>query len=481
MATAGHRALGIVLLGISLTTLVVASCGGGPAGPGSPLSLQSIFGSGTVTTNISDPPTCAAPNGQLINVWVTITRVRANVSSDADPSVGGWVDLIDFRQDPKQIDLLSLPSTTCILTQLGSTTGLPPGNYQQIRLLLLSNTPGSSEAKPTSNNCGSKGFNCVVLSDGTVETLQLSSEAQTGIKLAPGQIAGGGISLKAGQSADVNINFDACASVAPLGTGQFRLVPTLTAGAVSRSGNSISGKVVDANTTKAIAGALVLLEQPDSAGIDRVVRSAVAAPDGTFIFCPLPAGNYDVVAAATTTSSSNVTTTYNATATLNVLLGTAVGNIPLVPEAPISGPSTFPVKITGQITTQGPSNTPAAAVVRLSALQQAGVAGGTATQVTIPVFGASVVTPNLATQSGSSCPAGTACGTFTLSVPASNPQVGNFSASGTAYNPPAVGNALYVVNAQAANCTPSSQISAALPLTPGGTPGTASFAFTGCQ
>ena len=97
-------------------------------GCGSTRTQTTTPGTGSVTTLLSDPPTCAAPGGQFQNVWVTITKVTANISSSAAPTDSGWVTLADLTANPKQIDLLSLASTTCVLTQLGSATGLPPGN-----------------------------------------------------------------------------------------------------------------------------------------------------------------------------------------------------------------------------------------------------------------------------------------------------------------------------------------------------------------
>ena len=56
------------------------------------------------------------------------------------------------------------------------------------------------------------------------------------------------------------------------------------------------------STKRPIAGANVLVEQPDSSGVDRVVELELTASDGTFIFCPLAPGNYDVVVAASAPS-----------------------------------------------------------------------------------------------------------------------------------------------------------------------------------
>jgi hypothetical protein len=205
-----------------------------------------------------------------MHAYVTVRSVQAHISASATDSSTGWQELApQLASAPMQIDLFSKPQTTCILAQLGSAS-LPAGSYQQIRLLLVSNTPAASDAVPATNACAGNGYNCVVLSDSTVHELQLSSQANTGLKIPPGQIVGGPLQVTAGQSVDLNIDFNACASIVQEGNGAFRLKPTLTAGQISANNTGISGKVVDSVTQTPIAGSVqVALEQPDSTGTDR--------------------------------------------------------------------------------------------------------------------------------------------------------------------------------------------------------------------
>jgi len=424
----------VLILFLSLISLTVAliSCGGGGGGGGS-------ASTGTVTTTITDPPVCQAPNGPFTSVWVTITRVRAHTSSDANSNDAGWVDLVDLRDNPRQIDLLNLSSTSCLLTQLGSTSGIPTGKYQQIRLYLLSNSPAGSEKIPANNQCDA-GFNCVVLASNPdpTEMLLLSSEANTGIKIPPGQISGGGLTVAADQTVDLNIDFDACTSIIQQNNGRYRLKPTLRAGEVSVVAKSwISGRVIDQNTKNPIPNAIVMLETRDS-GIGRVFAQVRTDPVGIFVFCPLPSGttSYDVVAAAQTVGA-----TYNATVTLSVPVNTDMGDIPLVPE---SG-GLLPAEIRGQVTTR-----PNSADVQISAMQSVPITGGTLL-VTIPLFTGSISNFSTAdtTQTGGICPMGTNCADYILLVPASNPQYGVFSASPkTSYTAPAGGNVKYSVEGQ---------------------------------
>ncbi|HLY61126.1 MAG TPA: DUF4382 domain-containing protein [Terriglobia bacterium] len=458
----------------------IISCGGNSA----PVTETSST-TGVITTSMTDPPTCTA---SFDHVYVTVTKVQANISSSAGDTDSGWTTLVDLTSSPKQIDLLSLASTTCLLAQLGSTSGLPPGNYQQIRVILLANNASSG---PSPNACGSgNGFNCVVPSGGKPQQLLLSSEAQTGIKIPPGQIDGGGINLTAGQAADLNINFDACASILHEGNGSYRLKPVLHAGEVAVNNNALSGKVVDSVSSNAIPGAVVLLEQRDSNGYDRVKDAGVTDANGMFNFCPLPAtGNYDVVVDATT--GTLTTTVYGATITFNVPSGTALGNIPLVSEG--SGAAlTIPwATITGQVTSAG-SGGATTQDITLSALQDATPTGGSLVHVTIPVFSVTGQPPTFVTSASPTpatppCPVGTDCFNYALMVPSHNPSVGTFSSSAITYSVPATGVANFSLLAESADNTPctASVPSPALVTAIAVTPATATavstvLVFTGC-
>ena len=414
----GRGAAFLAAVGLALMVLFMA-CGQG--------SLQDrLTGSGLVTVSISDPPTCkgAGAPGELNfdRVWVTVTRMRAHISAGADPEAGGWVDLADLTDNPMQLDLLDGFAAQCILATLGTANGLPAGNYQQIRLHLLSNTPDPEEGTPPVNECDSVGgFNCAVIS-GTSELklLELSSQANNGIKIPPGQIAGGGIQLATGQNADINIDFNACKSVVRQGVDRYRLLPTLHAGEVSVA-DEIIGRVVDMSTGDPLAAdatVIVMAEQPDAedATIDRMVLETMADPArGVFSLCPLPEGDYDIVAAGI--DGGDVT--YNATVTFGVPSGTDMGDIPLVPE---TGTDTNPATIEGDLTTTDSDNAATEADIALSALQRAAPDGGSEVSLTIPLFGDS--TPTVATEANG-CPTGTECASYVLVVPASNPKGGD--------------------------------------------------------
>ena len=459
-----------------------------------PLPTQSVTGS--VTVSISDPPTCKGPLApadlRFDNMWVTVTRVRAHLSGNAVSGDNGWVEVVDLRESPMQIDLLDVDDASCILETLGSTTGLPAGNYQQIRIHLLSNSPDAGEATPSPNNCETAtegGFNCAQITGGELKTLRLGSQAQTGLKVPPGRIAGGALNLEAGQPADINIEFDACNSVVAQGDGRLRLLPTLHAGEVSVATETLSGRVVD-DTGNPIPDAtiMVLVEQLDESGIDRVIMQTLASStDGTFTICPLPAGDYEVVVAATAAG-----VTYGPTITFTVPVGSDLGDIPV---APVTGMDATPAQIGGVITTSDMTGNATGSDIVVRALQEVGQNGSTVL-VTIPLLADS--TPNLATEDSTLtliCPMGTKCAAYTLFVPPLNPMVGTFDSTGTTYSMPAAPPVLYQVNARAfipgsgslPNCMEPNLLTTVddagnpLEVMPGATVTAETLGFTGCE
>ena len=465
------RAAVAVVAAIAVGILAIACSGGGSSTPtGTQMAL--------VNTSISDPATCLAPDGPFSHVYVTVVDVKASTSSTAGPSDSGWVDLTpNLSTNAVQVDLLGLPNNNCFLAMLGSQTQIPAGSYQQIRIILLDNNHGNTVA---GNKCQGNDANCVVLAaNNSVHTLLLSSEAQTGLKIPSGQIAGGQFTVAAGQTADLDLDFNTCSSIVITGNGQYRLKPVLHAGEVSVQSSSISGKVIDKGTGLPLAGgrAIVALEQRDANGIDRVVMETVADAQGNFTFCPVPAGTYDVVAVAI-----NGGVAYAATVTTGVGPGTAVGSIPLIAT---TGNNTGPATIMGRVTTST-GTAAAAADIQLAALQ--GIGGGV--MVTVPLTQASA-TASLTTAPDASCPANTDCVSYTIQVPAMNPNVGAFSSMGTNYTQDTTSAVTYTLDALAfvvssggtADCSPPEQKVGPVTVTPGTTvnPNPPDLVFSGCQ
>ncbi len=468
----------LVLLVIAAT--FVACSGGNTTNP----TAQSA----TVSVGISDPATCSAtaPSfGIYQAVYVTITDVQINASANAGDNDPSWIDLTpNLKNAPQQVNLLGLTQDQklCFLATLGDNLQLQPGSYQQIRLFLADNSTKVANDQAT---CKGVAANCVVLaaSPNNPQPLLLSSQAKTGIKIPSGQIAGGQFTIAAGQTKDLDINFDTCASVVVQGNGQFRLKPVLRAGEVSLTSSSINGKLVDNNGNPITTGkAIVVLEENES-GIDRKVMQTTPDATGAWVFCPVTgAGPFDIVVVAV--DGNNVA--YAATIVANVSPGSAVGNVKLYPNA-IQGGMTTPVSLQGTVTTANASSAGTVADIQLSALQTVTINGASRT-FTIPggMQSAVVVVPTAAptTCTTNPCPD---TASYTLTVPPANPTTGVFSANGTTFAPADPTAALsYTVEALAfvqgtstADCTPSRLTNTVAPTS---TPTTVpAFNFSGCQ
>jgi hypothetical protein len=426
---------------------------------------------------LSDPATCQAPSGPFAHVYVTITDVKASVNASAGDNDSSFVDLTpDLAKAPKQIDLLGQANNQCFLASLGATTQLQAGKYQQIRIILADNSTTLS-----GNNCQGAA-NCVVLTAGGNYPLQLSSESKTGIKIPSGQIANGGFTIAAGQTKDLDIDFNTCISIVQEGNGKYRLKPVLHAGEVTTTSSSINGTVIDNATGNPINGSvLVALEQKDTNGIDRVFMSTLTTSTGAFVFCPLPAGTYDVVIVGESTSGI----AYAPTVITAVSTGSALSIVKLYAQATAaSAPVTLKGAVTTQVTTSPAVAT--AADIEVSALEQVSAA----LTVTIPLLPnatQSSATLALHTASGSPCASGLDCASYTMVLPAATSYVGTFSASGTTLSISATA-ASYTVDALAfipssggtADCTPSEMKSTAITPVAGTTMTVPPLSFSAC-
>ncbi len=469
----GYWVAGILFACLLMYTLLMVACSG-------VTMTNTTSGMATVNVRLSDPATCRMPTGPFSHVFVTITDVKAHVSSSAGPNDSGWVDLAPkLAGAPQQIDLLGQANSQCFLASLGDAQQLQAGSYQQIRIMLADNG-----ATVSNNACGSSA-NCVVLAaDSSVHTLQLSSESKTGLKIPSGQIAGGAFTISAGQTKDLDLDFSTCESIVHEGNGQYRLKPVLHAGEVSTTSTSINGKVLDGVTGNPVNGTVIVaVEQKDSTGVDRVQRAALAGADGSFVFCPIPSGMYDVVIVGTRSDGS----LYEPSIVTGVSVGSTTGTVDLF--APASAALSF-ATLTGTVTSQTSTSAATMADVDLSLLE---TIGGTAYTIPLPPTSTqSAATLSVETGPSTStltCPPGTDCTVYSMDAPAAGATVGAWSSSGTTLTPNAA-LAIYKIDGIAfepssggtADCTPSELTSPALILTAGGsTVAVSTAAFTGCQ
>lgn len=455
---------------------MAAACGGtGSTSTPSPTTTVA-----TANVMLSDPATCNGPTGPFAHVYVTITDVQANISSTAGDNDGGWVDLTPgMSSQPKQIDLFGQANNQCFLATLGDTQQLQAGTYQQIRLILADN--GATVAN---NACGNSA-NCVVRSsDNSVHQLLLSSESKTGLKIPSGQIASGGFTIAAGQTKDLDIDFNTCASIVTEGNGQYRLKPVLHAGEVSTTSSSINGKVLDHATGNPVNGqTLVALEQKDATGVDRIVMATLAGADGSFVFCPIPTGAYDIVIVGERADGQ----AYQPSIVTGVANGQTTGTVGLYASAVgLSGAAQF----SGAVTSQNSANQGTITDVQVSALETVGVGGPTFTIPLLPNAQQPSASLAVETAASSGCATGTDCASYSILLPAGGPYIWAYSTSGATLTQNSA-LATYVVDDLAfvpssggiADCTPSEQKTQPYVLASGGsfTVPVQPLAFTQCQ
>lgn len=488
---------------LAAAALVLAECGGSSSGSG---------GMGSTNVTISDPPSCT---NNFSHVWITVTDVMAHTSASAPPNAAGWQDLTAQLNltSPKQIDLLN-PNNSgvpqgvqCLLAaELGSTQSLPAGSYQQLRLILANN--GAGNVSLSSNACASLGsnvFNCLEDASNNFFPIELNSQDQTGLKIPPGQILGGPITVTAGQSVDINIDLQACDSlVFDPGSNSYRLRPVLTAYQVSPNLTGISGQVVVGTfvnpTTVSVSsapvpGAMVAVEVAgptnNSFSTDIPLGTVIADGSGHYDFCPLPSpSTFDLVADGFAGGVA-----YDATIIQTVPNGTQL----TVPVLAQTGNSTASGSLSGPVTATTSSSNSASFTLDADvyALQQAtanlefvvpALSGSTTSPLsfTCPGTGSTLCVPVATTPTNNP---------YTLAVPVSAPLVGSFSGGTVTYTVPTpLGGgtpptANFVVEANSAppptspahQCSPVAAFSSSNSVSPGATTVVSTLGLAGCQ
>ena len=289
---------------------LLAACGGG-GGDSSATSM------GSLRIGLTDAPACGY---DAVNI--SVQRVRVHQSSTAEPTDGGWQDLV--FSTPRRIDLLSL--TNGVFADLG-TLSLPAGTYTQVRLVLAPNGGGSPLA------------NAVTLTGNGEVALTTPSAQQSGTKI------NANVTVPAGQVAELMLDFDACRSVVRAGnSGQYILKPVIAAIPVfSDAGHAIEGFV-----DPALAGVTISAQQ---AGVP--VRSTAPGAFGHFVLTNMPVGSYTLVVSAPGRATGVVTGVPVTDSTRTVIASTGT---------PIALPTSTSRSASGIVSFSGSSTIPDATV-----------------------------------------------------------------------------------------------------------------------
>ena len=258
--------------------------------------------------------------------------------------------------------------------------------------------------------------------------------------------------------------------------------PVLHAGEVSATSTSINGKILDSATGNPVSGqVLVALEQKDATGVDRIMMATLAGSDGSFVFCPIPTGTYDIVVVAERADGTG----YQPSIVTGTANGQTIGTVSLY--AP-GGGGYWCGAVHGRPLFAEQCKSGDLDECQLSALETV-TGGSTFTIPLLPNAQQPSATLSLETAASSSCTPGADCATYTMILPSGGPFLGAYSASGITLSQSSL-QANYMLDALAfvpssggtADCTPSEQKTQSyIPTPSGGTIAAQPLAFTQCQ
>lgn len=428
-------------------------------------ALTLAAGYGLMQARVADASSFCSSN--TINaVWVTITEIDAHIAKQK-----GFQTLA--TGGPTQINLLAPNDGTspgsCMLGALGDIDGLPPGKYGQVRII-LANNGGSHGNKPgapnlASNACQTPGglahdvVNCVEFTPNggspTFAPLDVGSASNTGLKVPPGQVGQGGLTVTQGELLDLLVTMDPCSGLVATGFGKgkgkgnsakkFKLKPTLHRGELSLvpfiAGTVVEGTVSSGSVTASgtpVPNASVWLEDtavktsfaegdptPNASIVpvyNVLAKTVTTDPNGNFEFCPVTTTDLlEIVAISATMPSgprpSDVTLTTGVQTA-----GTGVNGIVIPLVEPASAPTA-----NAQYTTETGTSTAIGETLDLGIGQSDGTTtANTPNEAPFDFANAGAVSPAITAPSGGgcTCPAGTDCACVALDVPPDNPVIG---------------------------------------------------------
>jgi hypothetical protein len=431
---------------------------------------QFLPGGSNIIITVSDPAVCAPPSGHFAHIYITITDVEASKEPTAAAHSSSLIDLTpDLGAQPVQVDLLGQPDTRCTLGMIARGFA-KPGTYKMLRVHLLATPAGPSGKLPPiagGNRCDvspTLTASCVIQTNGAV--LPLGVMPRSYFDIGPDAMQGGGLVVSDSGVTQLNLNIDGCGSLVPVVSsntwGSYSFRASARAMVLDQAA-AISGSVADAATGGPVDGrVIVALEQPDGNGIDRIVMEATPDADGAFVLCPVPTGNYDLVAVAV----KRAQTAYAPTVLLNVPAGTATGTIALL-RAGTATTSTEPATLVGQVSLLAGTDR-GFGDVRVSALAQTSLDGSTLT-FTVPLPQSTAGTMSIA---------GPSAIPYSIRVPAANPRVAVYSGGRLNFTQDTGRRPSFTIEAQGCGST---KTSTPVSVTAGGTASAPILTITTCN
>jgi Domain of unknown function (DUF4382) len=211
----GRLRTSIVLLSALVALIQLQGCGGGKAA--SPTSLQvAITKSSSVsaTTTTAAAGMIAAAASQPVPSPTTYSSIVLSIkaiqlvpvgSDPQTPAESAGLPVIPLANSPVSVDI----STLNYLQQVLGQAVIPPGKYNQVRLVLSDNQSGQSPANYVTLN----GSNTKI-------PLDTPSGQQSGVKIL------GRFEVKTGEVNAIVLSFDPATAIVTTGSGKYVLKPT---------------------------------------------------------------------------------------------------------------------------------------------------------------------------------------------------------------------------------------------------------------
>lgn len=247
-----------VLVLLVATAVIMAGCGSGNGGNDAvaPLSVS-----------ITDD------DGIYAEVHLSIVAIRVVQTGDEDRPTGSGLPLIASFSPPRTVDVLDLT----FKQELLGTALVPVGTYEQVRLVLASNVPGSPPA------------NYITLPEDPLTRIPLDTPSghTAGLKVL------GRFEVRAGVANAIVLDFDPARAIVKAGmSGKYLLKPT-------------SIRIVEVEEVLPIYGSLSMTVNPPAVWPNAMVQvrvpgrvdpiaAGIVDPDDGFFRAFLPAGNYSV-------------------------------------------------------------------------------------------------------------------------------------------------------------------------------------------
>ena len=210
-----------------------------------------------VRPHLAAEPICSScvGSGQVQHIFISIRGMELNSSATARDDSPDWKELLhpELGQKPLQIDLLESKADQAVQAPFGKTALVPAGIYRQLRLRLVPNQPAEEDRLPEKNACGSGTFNCIVMTDGSIQPL-LPDEGLSELRITSDKMEGASLPFLPDTDTDLIFEWKLVWQWSSSADKGVRLLPTLASSAkllrikLNELGTSEDGVVSDSRS-----------------------------------------------------------------------------------------------------------------------------------------------------------------------------------------------------------------------------------------